>query len=93
MDLEGVAHLVPLGRHHDDTGSHSGEHLGSVKVHGLVVDIGFSRSLLGLGPLNQEVGHGLRFDHPVGHVLLLERKELDCQLGNSAHRIPIVDDV
>ena len=61
-------YLVALGRGEDDAGSQAGAHLGSVKVHSPMSRVGGRWQVLGLGPVDEEVGQRLGLDGGAGLV-------------------------
>ena len=56
LDLQCVSKLVAFARGEDDAGSQTSVHLGSVKVHLPMGGVGCWWQVLGLGPVDKEVG-------------------------------------
>ena len=59
VDLQRVSEFVTFGRGEDDAGSQAGAHLGPVKVHVPMGGVRSRRQVLGLGPVDEEVGQCL----------------------------------
>ena len=59
MDLQHISELVAFGRGEDDAGSQTGVHLGTIKVHPPMAGVWRWRQVLGLGPVDEEVGQCL----------------------------------
>ena len=59
MDLQCIFELVAFGRGEDDASSQVGAHLGAVEVHPPMGGVRHWRQVLGLGPVDEEVGQCL----------------------------------
>ena len=68
MDLERVAEPVAFRGRQYDAGPQAESHLGPVEVHAPMRRVGRWRQVLGLGPVDEEVGQGLRLDCGAGLV-------------------------
>ena len=59
MDLQHISELVAFGRGVDDAGSQTGTHLGTIKVHPSMGGVRRWWQVLGLGPVDEELGQCL----------------------------------
>ena len=59
VDLQRISELVAIGGSEDDAGSQAGAHLGAVEVHPPMGGVGRWWQILGLGPIDEEVGQFL----------------------------------
>src|SRR4051812_40623603 len=62
VDLEGVLELITFRGVEDKAGTQTGPHLGAVEVHAPVCGVGWRWHELGLGPVDEEIGHRLGLD-------------------------------
>ena len=69
MNLQCVSEFVALGRGEDDAGSQAGVHLGPIEVHPPMSGVGGRWHVLGLGPVDEEVGHSLGLDGGAGMIV------------------------
>ena len=62
MNLQCISEPAAFGRGEDDAGSQAGAHLGPIEVHPPMGGVQRWRQVLGLGPVNEEVGQRLGLD-------------------------------
>ena len=84
MDLQCVSEFVAFGRGEDDAGSQAGAHLGSIKVHPPMSGVGGRWQVLGLVPVNEEVGQCLGLDGGAGLVVDCVRSQRNGPFRHSA---------
>ena len=93
MNLQCVSEFVALGRGEDDAGSQAGAHLGSIEVHPPMSGVGGRRQVLGLGPVDEEVGQCLGIDGGAGLVVDRVRSQCNGPFFHSAGCIPAAYDL
>src|SRR3954468_21335846 len=71
MDLQRIFEFVAVGRREADASPQAGAHLEAIEMHPPMGGVGRWRQVLGLGPVDEEVGQCLRLDG--GAALIVER--------------------
>ena len=85
--------LVAFGRGEDDAGSQTGAHLGTIRMHPPMGGVGRWRQVLGLDPVDKEVGQCLRLDGGAGMIVDGVGSQIDGPFGHSARSISASDDL
>ena len=84
VDLQCVFELVAFRRSEDNAGSQAGAHLGAVKMHPPMGGVGRWWQILGLGPVDEEIGQCLRLDGGAGLVVDGVGSQLYGPFGHTA---------
>ena len=84
MNLQRVSELVAFGRGEDDAGTQASAHLGPIKVYAPMSGVGSWRQVLGLGPVDEEVGQCLGLD---GGARLVEDRVRSLRNGPLGHPV------
>ena len=93
MDLQCIFEFVAFGGSEDNAGSQAGAHLGAVEMHPPMSGVRRWWQVLGLVPVDEEVGQCLRLDGGAGLVVDGVGSQIDGPFGHSTTGISASDDL
>lgn len=93
VEANGVAKLMSLMQHEDDTRIASSLKVGAIKIHCPILQALHQWWLLCLRPFQDNVDEGLGLDCGSGDVANVEPVELEGPLRDAPVRVPILDNL